>query len=1001
MPQLQLLDPTSPKHADLLHALVTYQSKKQKDSKLVFLSADKIHKFTYQGKRTKVYLPYSVAQFKSPKDTNDSTLRLAVFEPSTLGAGSYGGVSPVLGLWKYSSKGQKYKTHKQYVIKIMHSANKIADYLPVYKNEQHIAQHVPHLNAKYEVGSFENEYLFLLMRRIPGIPLSNLIHRMQCGEVKLTVVELLRITLEMLDALKSQAHKLHFVSNRNYGHIVHRDIKPLNMIVTKKNAIKLIDFGLSVHSSVMTKSEQIGTYKYMEPQLLVEGASPYMDEESDLFSMAISICELWGANFRKKLKNKDTLIQDLRVQNKNIQLDGLFFGITQLTDKERTLISNLLFSMTRFDRSERKPYQVIYSAFNEILDARLHAEHIEIRKLTIESIRTLTSEQLFNYLKSDDRNILLNTIKGNKKLLSSMLGKLRPILHLLDETTLTQLAQVGMDFSLYPDLGQLICNKKISVEKVELLHAHGAPIASSVLTYLLENTEVSLNNKEMAAYWIKMCRYLVKVTPDGALILTMTIFNTPFKHAFCRYLAHETQYNEETCVRLLMNDSINREARAKIIGHFVLIQNGQLLPSTIINGYEQFINRLKANDELLNVDPHLPLGRVLDKLLTVSSQWYEHLNQSSDNQARNELLQATKTHIDTIWQGIFTKKRPSVRCIDQLVLELQQHLSALIKVDDAFLQIKQLQIVHYPKLYKDITDKLNSAYTDKKIHADFLESAQSNESRFTMITGFVSSLKLIRQHIHTHSRSNNQSAFVLMIEQYLNKFENNIDIQTIIDNNQQLLHIKEAFALYQQLISLRQQQKQMSFDSQCLQGFAQMDKRCEEVYSSLKYDDLIHFVDFGYLAYSIFKDLEKLQKIINHIKPFAHPELLRHIYSLCEITDERLSFDLSALDILNFQKLNEDIQDFYRYESLLKEKKGIFETRRAKFNLVLQKLIRCEMTYADFHLECKKLSDILASFVRNLNKVEENRPKVSILSIYAKITNNKILDPSYSINLSA
>ena len=83
------------------------------------------------------------------------------------------------------------------------------------------------------------------------------------------------------------ASALEYLSERN---MIHRDVKPDNMMITKKGDVKLVDFGLAKQSHEQTLSikndEFKGTAKYVSPEC---AAGQEADLRSDLYSLGISL----------------------------------------------------------------------------------------------------------------------------------------------------------------------------------------------------------------------------------------------------------------------------------------------------------------------------------------------------------------------------------------------------------------------------------------------------------------------------------------------------------------------------------------------------------------------------------------------------------------------------------------------------------------------------------------------------------------------------------------
>ncbi|MCE7958579.1 MAG: serine/threonine protein kinase, partial [Acidobacteria bacterium ACB2] len=80
----------------------------------------------------------------------------------------------------------------------------------------------------------------------------------------------------------------------DYAHrrgIVHRDVKPANIIITPEGAVKITDFGIAkIESSTLTSSGQfLGTPNYMSPEQVTGDT---VDGRSDLFSLGVALYEL-------------------------------------------------------------------------------------------------------------------------------------------------------------------------------------------------------------------------------------------------------------------------------------------------------------------------------------------------------------------------------------------------------------------------------------------------------------------------------------------------------------------------------------------------------------------------------------------------------------------------------------------------------------------------------------------------------------------------------------
>jgi TolB-like protein len=143
----------------------------------------------------------------------------------------------------------------------------------------------PNISALYEIGD-ENGQLYLVFEFVPGETLAAAI----AGR-PLNPRRALDLSIQMADAM-ADAHA---------AGIVHRDIKPDNVIVTPKGHAKILDFGLATWTSGGTEREQaatvvataagttLGTVAYMSPEQALGEA---VDERTDIFSLGIVLFEM-------------------------------------------------------------------------------------------------------------------------------------------------------------------------------------------------------------------------------------------------------------------------------------------------------------------------------------------------------------------------------------------------------------------------------------------------------------------------------------------------------------------------------------------------------------------------------------------------------------------------------------------------------------------------------------------------------------------------------------
>ncbi|BBM86361.1 protein kinase domain-containing protein [Candidatus Uabimicrobium amorphum] len=132
----------------------------------------------------------------------------------------------------------------------------------------------PHIIRFYECGGTPRPHF--TMEYIEGVTLSNLIK-----ERSITPSQLVDLMIPLCEAL-------HFAHQNN---VMHRDIKPGNIMITNDNIVKIMDFGLAKTSDAtqqLSRSGQIlGTVHYMAPEQVLGNA----DYASDIYSLGASMYE--------------------------------------------------------------------------------------------------------------------------------------------------------------------------------------------------------------------------------------------------------------------------------------------------------------------------------------------------------------------------------------------------------------------------------------------------------------------------------------------------------------------------------------------------------------------------------------------------------------------------------------------------------------------------------------------------------------------------------------
>ena len=127
----------------------------------------------------------------------------------------------------------------------------------------------------YDVGEEQGIY-FIVMELIEGITLKQYIAR----KGKLSFKEALSIAIQIAQGIEC-AHN---------NQIIHRDIKPQNIIISRDGKVKVTDFGIARAASVNTHTTNaMGSVHYMSPE---QAKGSMVDAKSDIYSLGITMYEM-------------------------------------------------------------------------------------------------------------------------------------------------------------------------------------------------------------------------------------------------------------------------------------------------------------------------------------------------------------------------------------------------------------------------------------------------------------------------------------------------------------------------------------------------------------------------------------------------------------------------------------------------------------------------------------------------------------------------------------
>ena len=158
---------------------------------------------------------------------------------------------------------QEYSTDKNFVSKFWAEAQSAACLIH------------PNIVNVYDVGNDQGVY-YIVMELVEGITLKKYIEK----KGKLEIRESIGIAMQVCQGIEA-AHE---------QKIIHRDIKPQNIIISKDGKVKVTDFGIARAASSQTiSSNAMGSVHYISPE---QARGGYCDERSDIYSLGIVMYEM-------------------------------------------------------------------------------------------------------------------------------------------------------------------------------------------------------------------------------------------------------------------------------------------------------------------------------------------------------------------------------------------------------------------------------------------------------------------------------------------------------------------------------------------------------------------------------------------------------------------------------------------------------------------------------------------------------------------------------------
>ncbi|HKU39529.1 MAG TPA: serine/threonine-protein kinase, partial [Polyangiales bacterium] len=165
------------------------------------------------------------------------------------------------------------------------------NFIRMFLDEARLSARLNHANivSVFDISAREDTY-FLIMEFVDGANLKKILESLHRRGQRFPLPEAIYVCAEAARGL-SYAHELHDENGHPLG-IVHRDISPPNIMVTKNGEVKVADFGLAKAGTQLSQTDPgvvKGKFSYLSPEAAF---GKEVDARADIFSLGIVLWEM-------------------------------------------------------------------------------------------------------------------------------------------------------------------------------------------------------------------------------------------------------------------------------------------------------------------------------------------------------------------------------------------------------------------------------------------------------------------------------------------------------------------------------------------------------------------------------------------------------------------------------------------------------------------------------------------------------------------------------------
>ena len=178
--------------------------------------------------------------------------------------------------------------------RILPNLTKNQKFVSMFLDEARLSLFLQHANIVqvFDISRTPDNAYFLVMEYVDGCNLKALIERQKQKGKRIEIAHTIYLMMECCKAL-NYAHSLEHPETGEPLGIVHRDISPPNILLSKNGEVKLVDFGLAKASTAIEQTDPgvvKGKFSYLSPEA---ASGQPVDHRADVFAVGIILWELF------------------------------------------------------------------------------------------------------------------------------------------------------------------------------------------------------------------------------------------------------------------------------------------------------------------------------------------------------------------------------------------------------------------------------------------------------------------------------------------------------------------------------------------------------------------------------------------------------------------------------------------------------------------------------------------------------------------------------------